>query len=217
MKILLVAATPFEIQPFLDFTSSSLHPFQGTEIEVLVTGIGIAACTYALTKRLQTCPYDFALQAGVCGSFDHSIALGSVLNITTDRFADLGIEDREQYLDIFETGLIDPNQFPFTTGILPAPSLPAVEQLGLRTTSGITVNTVSGNEKTVALRFQKYRCDTESMEGAAFHYVCLQEGVNFAQLRAVSNYVEPRDKSKWQMKKAITNLNHTVIQFIENI
>jgi futalosine hydrolase len=64
------------------------------------------------------------------------------------------------------------------------------------------------------MRADRYDCCVESMEGAAFHYVCLQEGMPFAQVRAISNYVTPRDKSQWQMKDAIVNLNKWVIGFI---
>ncbi len=45
------------------------------------------------------------------------------------------------------------------------------------------------------------------MEGAALHYVCLQEQIPFVQIRSVSNYVGERDKTKWKMKEAIENLN----------
>jgi len=54
----------------------------------------------------------------------------------------------------------------------------------------------------------------ESMEGAAFHYVCLQEAVPFLQLRAVSNMIGERDKTKWLMKEAIDNLNKELIVLI---
>lgn len=45
------------------------------------------------------------------------------------------------------------------------------------------------------------------MEGAALHYVCLIEKIPFMQIRSLSNFVGERDKSKWRMKEAITNLN----------
>ncbi len=45
------------------------------------------------------------------------------------------------------------------------------------------------------------------MEGAAFHYVCLQEEVKFLQLRSISNAVGERDKKQWKMKEAIISLN----------
>jgi futalosine hydrolase len=55
------------------------------------------------------------------------------------------------------------------------------------------------------------------MEGAAFHYVCLLEKAPFAQVRAISNYVETRDKSKWQIPTAIQSLNQWAISFLESL
>jgi futalosine hydrolase len=55
------------------------------------------------------------------------------------------------------------------------------------------------------------------MEGAALHYVCLQLAVPFAQVRSISNYVTPRDKSLWKMKDAIINLNNWLIGFVEKL
>ena len=52
------------------------------------------------------------------------------------------------------------------------------------------------------------------MEGAALHYVCLQEKVPFIQLRAISNYVGERDKSKWKMQEAITNLHNELLKLL---
>ena len=63
----------------------------------------------------------------------------------------------------------------------------------------------------------RYNPDVESMEGAAMHYVCLQEGISFVQIRAISNYVEPIDKSKWQMGKAIKNLNDVLKTFADSL
>ncbi len=53
---------------------------------------------------------------------------------------------------------------------------------------------------------QKYNAHLETMEGAAFHYVCLQKEIPFLQIRGISNYVGERDKSKWKMEEAIDNL-----------
>ncbi len=53
------------------------------------------------------------------------------------------------------------------------------------------------------------------MEGAAFHYACLQENIPFLQLRSISNYVEVRDKSKWKIQLAIKELNDTLIKYFE--
>ena len=53
----------------------------------------------------------------------------------------------------------------------------------------------------------QFNADIETMEGAALHYVCLQEDIPFIQIRTISNFVGERDKTKWKLKDAIENLN----------
>jgi futalosine hydrolase len=64
---------------------------------------------------------------------------------------------------------------------------------------------------------QKFHPVTESMEGAALHYVCLMENIPFIQLRSISNYIGERNKKKWDMKDSIVNLNETLISTINNL
>ena len=58
---------------------------------------------------------------------------------------------------------------------------------------------------------------TESMEGAALHYICLMENVPYIQLRSISNYIGERNKKKWDMQDSINNLNNALIKLIEKI
>jgi futalosine hydrolase len=55
------------------------------------------------------------------------------------------------------------------------------------------------------------------MEGAAFHYTCLQANIPFLQLRAVSNEIGERNKRNWSMQEAIENLNQKLLEIIEQI
>ena len=71
---------------------------------------------------------------------------------------------------------------------------------------GITVSTVHGNEASIARVTERFNPDVESMEGAAFMYACLVHGVPFAQVRAVSNIVERRNRSAWKLTEAIAAL-----------
>jgi futalosine hydrolase len=227
MKLLIVSATEGEIIPLLQYLANgsttqlvtgSMPRFikDNIEISVCVAGVGMVATTYALTKALSQ-PYDLVLQAGIGGSFDKNTALGEVVFITSEQYGDLGAEDRETYLDIFEMNLLAPDIYPFAGTKLQTPLLPVHEKIRLRQAKGLTVNTVSGNGPTIKLRNERYGCDVESMEGAAFHYVCLQEKVPFAQVRGISNYVAPRDKSTWRMRDAVINLNNWLIDFIETL
>ena len=55
----------------------------------------------------------------------------------------------------------------------------------------------------------------ESMEGAAFFYACRKAGVPFIQIRAVSNYVEKRNRDAWQIGLAVKNLNTFALELLE--
>lgn len=217
MKILLIAATAGEIQPFREYLHAGktliapdTYMLNSSTIEIQVTGIGLVATAYNLGRLLTSHKYDLVIQAGVGGSFDRSIPLGDVVTVNNDCFADMGAEDHDNYLDIFEMGLISKDEAPFSNGCLPALEMSWDLFRNMKAVKGITVSMVSGNSHTIQRLAATYGPVTESMEGAAMHYACRIAGVPFVQLRAVSNYVEPRDKSKWQMGKAIKALNETL-------
>ena len=204
MKLLVVAATEAEVSIYKNQAPANAG--------LLITGVGMMVTTYALTKHLQAHKYDLVLQVGVGGSFDTSVPLGSLLFVTSERYGDLGAEDHDNYIDIFDLGLLQDDTYPHANRALVNPLLPTLALTDLPKAAALTVNSVSGSEATIARRRQ-YGCTVESMEGAAFHYICLMEGVPFAQVRSISNYVTPRDKSQWKMKEAIINLNNWLISF----
>jgi futalosine hydrolase len=55
------------------------------------------------------------------------------------------------------------------------------------------------------------------MEGAAFHFVCLQQKIPFIQIRSISNSVGERDKTKWVIKDAVNNLNSELVKLINDL
>jgi futalosine hydrolase len=82
---------------------------------------------------------------------------------------------------------------------------------------GITVNTVHGNLSSIKNAVKKFRPDIESMEGGAFLFVCKNEGIPCAQVRAISNFVEPRNKKNWNIPLAVENLNRKMIEILEDL
>lgn len=224
MNILLAAATEAEIAPLKEYMEThwskrSQHTYEhdNTIVTICISGVGMTATAYNITKALLTRHHDFAMQAGIGGSFDRDIPLGEVVFVTGEQYGDMGAEDHEKHLDIFDMGLIQKNVYPFSGSVLQCPQTAVHEKITLQQVSGLTVNMVSGKESTISRLVQRYNCRVESMEGAAFHYVCLAEHVPFAQIRAVSNYIEPRDKTKWQMGLAIHNLNNWLIKFLNTV
>ena len=64
---------------------------------------------------------------------------------------------------------------------------------------------------------KKYDPVTESMEGAALHYICRETNTPFIQFRAVSNYVGERGKTHWKIKEAIENLNDGLLKYVDRL
>jgi futalosine hydrolase len=207
MKILVVAATEMEILPFLNDI---------TDIDTLIAGVGVPETMYHLSKSLHQFDYDVVIQAGISGSFTDKFQLEECVLVKQDAFADIGIYEKGKFFSVFDFGFSLAEQFPYKAGWLVNESK-CLENIKLRQVNGITVNAVGENLAQTSLLKNKYNPDVESMEGAALHYVCLQEHVQFLQLRAISNFVGERDKTKWRMKEAINNLNLQLKNIITQI
>jgi futalosine hydrolase len=218
MKILIVAATWNEIKPLEQYLlrKDEQKAFSHHSIELLVTGPGSMLTGFRLGKMLPIDNWDLAINLGVCGSFNKDLIIGSTVNIIKDTLADLGAEDEYNFLNAFDLELLKADEFPFENGWIKSRHHEKLHVIAsLAEVTGITVNTVSGNDFTIARRISQYHPDVESMEGAAFMYCCLKESIPFLQLRAISNYVEKRNKNNWNISLAIDNLNATAIQVIE--
>lgn len=220
MKLLLVAATEFEILPLLtylkkNFKNKDNRRFFSKQIDIhiLVTGVGPVATAFALGTVLAQQQFDWALNLGIAGAFKRTLKLGEVFQVVNDRFGDLGVEEADgSFTDLFELELLEWNEAPFINGKLYAP---ATNNSFLPTASAITVSKVHGAADSIAKIQQQYAADLESMEGAAFYYACLQHQLACLQVRAVSNYVEPRNRANWDIPLAIDRLNEVGIGIIE--
>jgi futalosine hydrolase len=82
---------------------------------------------------------------------------------------------------------------------------------------GVTVNKVHGNEKSIARITELYQPDIESMEGAAFAYACAMHKLPYFQIRAISNYVERRNRESWNIPLAVKNLNDWLLLFVNGM
>ncbi len=207
MQILLLAATEQEISPFTN---------AGTGMDVLISGVGLPSAMYHLQKRMQQIDYDLIIQAGIAGSFNRRLVPGQTLWVKQDAFGDLGTEEKEIFSPVFDSGLADKNEFPFTNGWLLNES-EVTKKIEFNAAKAVTVNKVTDSRLQEQQIISHFDPDIESMEGAALHYVCLQENIPFLQLRTISNYVGERDKSKWKMKEAIMNLNTELIKLINEL
>ena len=209
MKILVVVATRSEIAPLLEhFNLSDEDYLISEDFDVLVTGVGMTATAFALGQKLSN-SYQLILNLGIAGSFDHTLALGSVVNIHIDQFSELGAEDGENFLPIDDLGF---GQAAYHA----RNNLLNTQVTKLKKVTGITVNTVHGEKNSIQSVSQRLNPTTESMEGAAVLFCCEKAAIPCLQIRSISNYVTPRDKSQWKIGLAIKNLNQWAIDFLTN-
>jgi len=171
----------------------------------------MVATAFSLGRHLAANQYDLAVNLGIAGSFDRGLALGELVEITEDTFAELGAEDGEEFIPIDKLG------FGKGTHRASAKLSDFAGSAKLKTASAITVNTVNGNEASIKKIAERLNPQTESMEGAAFFYACNQMNVPCIQIRAVSNYVERRNRDNWKIGPAIKNLNTFAIEFLKQL
>ena len=208
MKILLVAATEGEVPAAVANLA--------TNVDVLVTGVGMVATAAHCARALTAAPYDLALNVGVCGAFGSRYAPGRVVHVVSDCLSELGAQDGGGFLTIHQLGLLGKDDPPFRDGLLVNPRPPAIAALAaLPAVRGITVNTVHGREPDIADVSARCNPDVETMEGAAFMYACLLHGIPFAQVRAVSNIVERRNRAAWKLAEAIEALARTTTDILQ--
>jgi futalosine hydrolase len=214
IKLILVSATVFEIEPTLLFlqayktTKPYAYIFGKLSIEICITKVGMVNTAFEL-GRLAEKNFDLAINVGVAGSFKDTEP-GTVVNVTDDCFSELGAEDDGHFVPIDLLGLGHQR-----LGLLTILHNEITNKLPL--VNGITVNTIHGNEESIDKVMELYQPDVETMEGAAFIHAANAYNWRGIQLRAISNKVEKRNKEKWQMALAIKNLNHVLIELLKNL
>ena len=194
MKILILAAT-----------SSEVLSEKFTDCDILISGIGMINACFELTTYLKKNLPDLIINIGVAGSFNKEISLGQVLEVSNDCFSEIGVQDKNRFLNFNEIGFNVITNFKYP------------KETKLVQTRGITVNTVHGEKKSINEILNRLNPDVESMEGAAFMMVAQKCNIRFMQIRAISNYVEERNKENWDLDLAISNLNTELRNIINNL
>ncbi|MBK6948478.1 MAG: futalosine hydrolase [Haliscomenobacter sp.] len=220
MRILIVAATGFELLPFTrfleeKFVRSGEYTFQkgAVQVSVLITGVGITMTTYALARLFPFQRFDLAINAGIAGAFHREPSLGDVVEVSADTMGIWEWKNATAGLRPFFLRTLR-SQPCAVYGWLASQSRPGRPGFSPKV-SGITVHKVHGSEERIREVRELYHADVETMESAAFFYVCLQEKIPFLAIRSISNYVEPRNREAWNISLAIENLNQVLIGIIQ--
>lgn len=199
---LVVCATEFELQPFLERVNAKKKAWHS-----LVTGVGMVETTLKLTAFLERQATDIraVLNVGVGGAYTHRKNGAKLLEICLaeqEVFGDFGvcfpdcIEPLDKHLVHRSSYILDQSLLDMAEGRL--------REYGFRPKRGkfVTVCGVSGSESRGNMLGICHDGFCETMEGAAVARVCEEYSLPLLEIRVVSNYVEDRDVSRWKLSEA---------------
>jgi futalosine hydrolase len=195
---------------------------------VLVAGICAVNTAHALTQYLTTRPRpSLVIQTGIAGAYvPANVAVGSVLLADTEIYGDLGVLTPDGWRPMEEIGipLLEAtasraarfNYFPLDAALVDRAST-AAGPLVARTGKFLTLSQVTGVRSFGDTLYERFGALCESMEGAAAAHICAMHDVPFLEVRGVSNLVENRDRSKWQIVEAAEAAQRVVLRLLENL
>jgi futalosine hydrolase len=206
------------------------HPSEGEAVEkaltktgccadIIVTGVGGAAMSWALQKRFSSTPMPFlVINAGIAGSYADTLIPGDIVIPGSDCFADMGVDDNGSFKSVFSACLADPDVWPFSGGRIHC-SGNWFDLVGSRykVVRAATVNMSSGSQAVIDRIIKSWDPEIETMEGAWFAYSCAMARAEWLAVRAVSNMVEPRNIKKWDIPLAIRKLEESMTDILELI
>lgn len=175
-------------------------------LDVVVGGVGPAAAAASASAELvRRADVDLVVSAGIAGGFG-SMRTGDIAVASESVFADLGAETAEGFVPVTRLG--------FGVDCYPVPPRLAVEladRTGGRLGTILTVATVTGTAASAAELHRRHPdAVAEAMEGAGVAAAAAQHDVAFAEIRAISNAVGPRDRSAWDVPAALHALGRAL-------
>lgn len=234
--VIVTASTMMELSQLIDATKASpvsgvgrLPLYRGCvaqrEILIAVTGIGKVNAACAATLLLERFRPAYLINTGCGGAFPGSgLSVGDVAIASSETFADEGVETPEGWrgLELIGIPLCEAAGEPVFNSI-PIPghlcdeALCCAREGGFNAQLGpfLTVSTCSGTYlkgQELLLRFPGI---CENMEGAALAQVTLIYGVPLLEVRGISNLVEDRDLARWDLKRAVGEVQRFLSSFLQ--
>jgi futalosine hydrolase len=236
--IAITAATAYEISSLVRKTGATESTLRGSSatyegicgrqrIVLAITGMGKVNTASVLTTLLGRFSPDLLINTGCAGAYGgSSLAVGDLAIATAEIYGDEGvlIPSGWKPLDCIGIPLFKAqgknyfNELPISPDFVEkAVRFADSQAISLRSGKFVTVSTCSGTSgrgEELATRFDAI---CENMEGAAAAHVALMNGVEFLEIRGISNIVEDRELSRWDIARACENVQCFIHSFIESL
>jgi futalosine hydrolase len=232
LDLLLICATEGEagsIEEALAQARASAHvgkktiqgQLGGVSCRLAFTGMGAVNAASALTYQLERQRPNLVLQFGIAGAYAPSgLNIGMVACATEEIYGDVGVltPDGWHPADLIGIPLVsgDPprfNRFPLD----PVCVRNAAQLCGAETGPFLTLSQCTGVQSLADELYERFGAVCENMEGAAAAHVCALYDVPFLEIRGISNMVENRDRSRWNIPQAVSAVQKAVLTLAERL
>ena len=197
-------------------------------VAIATTGIGKANTAAATALLIQQFHPDILVMVGCGGAFKNSsLQLGDLAFADEEIYADEGVTSPQGFLDMAQLDLplatVDDHAYFNRLPVDLVTAQRACKLLKISLTQGqncqlgpfLTVSNCSGTDSLGLNRHERYQPIIENMEGAAAAHQCLLARTPFMELRSVSNFVEDRDFSQWNLPQAMDNAQKALLLLFE--
>ena len=236
--ILILAATPQEIV-LLEHAIGTVNrrktaAFEYTEgslgnlpVFTCAGGIGKINAAIAATALIERHHPRLVINTGCAGAYLASGLSVGDLAVASDEFSgDEGVLTSEGWQDLSFMGIPavrHGNRLYHNAIPLSEPAAQKAIQLagcyGVKLVHGrfITVSTCSGTRRRGEELSHMFHGICENMEGAAIAQTCLRYGIDCLEIRGISNMVDERDMSTWNIPQAVEAAQRFVLKYLEEI
>ncbi len=199
----------------------------GKTVFLAETGLGKVNAAMNTATLVREFSPDILVNTGCAGAYATSgLAVGDIAAARSEIYGDEGVITSSgwQPLEFMGFPLAEVNGERYYNEIplsrtLAKRSLVVADGLGipLRLGKFVTVSTCSGTSARGAELSRRFDGICESMEGAAVAHVALVHGVECLEIRGISNIVEDRDLSRWNIAEAAAKVQRFIREFIETV
>ncbi|MBJ6799520.1 futalosine hydrolase [Geomonas propionica] len=237
-RIIVTASTRMELSELLVATSASALPggghlplhradLRGAEIIFALTGLGKVNAASAATLLCERYAPDLMVNTGCGGAFAGSgLTVGDLAVADSECLADEGVQTPTGWrgLDLIGIPVYEGrgerlfNRIPLDLEVARR-ALDCAMTGGFKAVMGpfLTVSTCSGTARQGEELLRRFPGVCENMEGAAVAQVALMYGIPCLEVRGISNMVEDRDLSRWELKRALGEVQRFLAGHLEQL
>jgi len=205
-------------------------PTRGHRVTLAITGVGKSSAAWNCAAILESGvagSVDCIINTGVCGAYGESgLDVGDLAVATSEIMGDEGVLTPQGWQSMVSIsiplmthrGARYYNEFPLSQARSEqAVRLAATLGIPLRRGKFVTVSTCSGTQTRGDELASRFGAICESMEGGAVAQVAIAYDLPCLEIRGVSNRVEDRDLSAWNIPVAAEAAQRFILRYIDQM